>query len=97
MRATEEIKEILKSHKSEIQKRYKVKELGIFGSYLKNRQKRESDIDILVEYFEIPDLIDFIELRGYLSELLNIKVDLVMKSALKPNIGRRILKEVVYL
>jgi len=43
------------------------------------------------------DLIKFVELEEYLSELLGIKVDLVMKSALKPRIGKRILKEVVYL
>ena len=97
MRTVEEIKKILINLKPEIQKKYKVKKLGIFGSYIKNQQKRGSDIDILVEYSEVPDLIDFIELQSYLSNLLGIKVDLVMKSSLKPNIRRGILREVIYL
>jgi len=97
MRTVEEIKKILINLKPEIQKKYKVKKLGIFGSYIKNQQKRGSDIDILMEYSEVPDLIDFIELQSYLSNLLGIKVDLVMKSSLKPNIRRGILREVIYL
>lgn len=97
MKTIDEIKKVLQSHKSEIQRRYKVKELGIFGSCVKGLQSRKSDVDILVEYFETPDLIEFVELQNNLSDLLGVKVDLVMKTALKPNIGKSILKEVVYL
>jgi len=97
MGTVESIKRILKSHKREIQKRYNVKEIGIFGSYVRGEQKSKSDIDILVDFFEAPDLIEFIELRTYLSRLLKAEVDLVMKSALKPGIGRKILNEVIYL
>lgn len=97
MKTLEEMKRILTSHKIELQKRYKVKEIGLFGSYVKNEQKKTSDIDILVEYSEVPDLITFIDLQNYLSELLDVRVDLVMKRALKPNIGTRILQEVVYI
>jgi len=62
-------------------------------------QKKGSDIGILVEFYPEPeiDLIKFVELEKFLSNLLGIKVDLVMKSALKPRIGKRILKEVVYI
>ena len=66
---------------------------------MREDQKKGSDIDILVEFYpeaEI-DLIKFVELEEFLSNLLGIKVDLVMKSALKPRIGKRILKEVVYI
>ena len=80
-----------------MQKKYKIKEIGIFGSYVRGEMNKKSDIDILVEYDEVPDLIVFIDLKYYLSDLFGIKVDLVMKSALKPNIGKRVLKEVVYL
>jgi hypothetical protein len=97
MKAFEEIRKTLASHKSELQKRYKVKEIGIFGSYVKNEQKKTSDIDILVEFKETPTLIKFINLENYLSDLLGIKVDLVMKRALKPNIGKVILEEVAYI
>ena len=97
MKKIEEIKKILEEHKEELQDRYKIKKIGIFGSYIRNEQKAESDVDILVEFEEVPDLIEFVDLKNYLSELLNVKVDLVMKSVLKPNIGKRILKEVVYI
>lgn len=94
-----EIKEILKKHETKLKERYGIKEIGIFGSYVRGEQKVRSDLDILVE-FETEakmDLIKFVELEEHLSDLLGIKVDLVMKPALKPRIGKHILKEVVYL
>ena len=97
MKTLEEIKEKLKEIKPLLEERYKVKEIGIFGSYVKNKQKMRSDIDILVEFYETPTLLEFIDLKFYLSEKLGSKVDLVMKSALKPFIGKYILKEVIYI
>lgn len=91
------IERILKEHKKEIEKRFKLKEIGIFGSFVRGEQKKKSDIDILVEFEESIGLLEFIRLENLLSDLLGTKVDLVMKSALKPRIGRYILKEVVYL
>jgi len=73
-----------------------VKEIGIFGSYVRNEQKKNSDLDILVDFEETPSLFKFMELESYLKTILKVKVDLVMKSVLKPRIGRRILNEVVY-
>ena len=75
--------------------RYKVKSLEIFGSYLYGRQKKGSDLDVLVEFNEPPSLLKFIELEYRLADLLSVKVDLVMKDALKPAIGRRILEEAI--
>jgi predicted nucleotidyltransferase len=94
----EEIKNILKKHKEELKKKYGVKEIGIFGSYVRGENKKSSDLDILVEFEEYAkiDLIKFVEFENYLSELLGIKVDLVDKTTLKPAIGKHILKEVVY-
>lgn len=73
--------------------------MGIFGSYLREEQTEESDIDVLVEFepgFRF-GLITFCELEDYLSEMRGVKVDFVMKQGLKPRIGKRILSEVVYL
>lgn len=99
MKSLDEIKRILKEHEKRLKEKYKVKELGIFGSYVRGEAKESSDIDILVE-FE-PDvrisLLDFVELENYLSDILGIKVDLVEKSALKPRIGEQILSEVIYI
>ena len=78
-----------------ISKQYQVKKLSIFGSYLHHKQKFDSDLDLLVSFIEPPSLLKFIELENYLSDILGIKVDLVMDNALKPRIGERILSEAV--
>lgn len=97
MAKIEALKRILARHRKELEHKYKVKEIGIFGSYVRGDRKGKSDIDILVEFKEVPGLFKFIELEDYLSEILGIKADLVMKSALKPHIGKQILSEVIYL
>ena len=97
MKSIEEIKEIIIKHRKEVKEEYGVKEIGIFGSYLRGEQKKKSDIDILIEFEEAPGLFKFIELEDYLTEVLGVKVDLVMKSVLKPAIGKHVLEEVLYL
>ena len=97
MTGIEEKIEILKKLKPELQKQYGVSSLGIFGSFVRGKQKRKSDLDILVDYEKAPTLFGFIRLERFLSRELNIKVDLVMKSALKPSIGKHILNEVVHV
>lgn len=92
-----EIIAIIKNRKKELTSQYGVRRLGLFGSYVKNRQHKRSDIDLLVQFDRDIDLFDFIDLREYLEKQLNLKVDLVMESALKPNLGKHILKEVEYV
>jgi len=87
--------EILRQSLPEITERYKIRSLGLFGSYVRAEQRCKSDLDILVEFQEAPSLLKFLELENRLSDLLGVKVDLVMKTALKPGIGQRILDEVV--
>ena len=93
----EEIRKKLVEHKDKLQKKFRVKEIGLFGSYVRGEQKGSSDVDMLVEFEETPTLLEFIELENYLTELLGVKVDLVMKRALKPKIREQVLKEVVYV
>lgn len=99
MKKLENIKVILEKHKEELGKQYGIEEIGIFGSFLRARQKKDSDIDILVEFKPEAKMsfLEFVKLESYLSDLLGNKVDLVEKSALKPRIGKHILKEVEYL
>jgi len=97
MKTFEEIKNVLAEHKEELRQKFKVKEIGIFGSFVRGEQKKRSDIDILVEFDEPVTLFDFMDLEEHLSKLVEMKVDLVSKGALKPRIGEYILKEVVYL
>lgn len=97
MKTLEEIKGILIQSKSIIQEKYKVKEMGLFGSYVRGEQHEDSDVDVLIDFEQSPSLLKFIELENYLSDTIGIKVDLVMKRVLKPKIGENILAEVVYL
>ncbi len=92
-----EIKEAFWEQKSTLRDRYNVESIGIFGSYVRGEQKKKSDLDVLVEFYRTIDLFTFVELEDFLSEVLGVKVDLVMKNALKPRIKDRILKEAVYL
>lgn len=97
MKTLEEIKKILKEHKKELRERYFIKNLSVFGSYVRGEQTPESDIDILVEFEKPITLIQFIKLENYLSKLLGLKVDLVIKKSLKPYIKKQILKEAIPL
>ena len=92
-----EIIKIIRNSKPEMESHYGVKRLGLFGSYVREKQSKRSDIDILVTFNRDIDLFDFLDLREYLESQLRIKVDLVMESALKPAIGKRILSEVEYV
>lgn len=93
----EEIINIIRSNKPILETRYGVMRLGLFGSFVREQQRKKSDIDLLVSFGREIDLFDFIDLREFLESRLHQKVDLVMESALKPAIGRRILSEVEYV
>jgi predicted nucleotidyltransferase len=91
----ERAKQILEQNLPLLQERYNVHSLGLFGSYVRREQTPESDLDILVTFSETPGLLQFVALENHLSDLLGIQVDLVMRDALKPHLGQRILREVV--
>lgn len=97
MRTIDEIKALLSAHKTDVCQKYKVSEIGVFGSFVRGEQKRRSDIDILVDFYEIPDLFKFIELEEYFHKLLRKKVDLIDKQGIRAELKDRILKEVVYI
>jgi len=96
-KALEDIISVLKDHQKELVEQYKVSEIGVFGSYVRGKQHKKSDVDILVDFYETPSLLQFVHLENYLTDLLGIKVDLVMKKALRKYIGQEILKEVIFL
>ncbi len=97
MKSLKEINEILKAHKKELYEKYKVTEIGVFGSVVRGELKRKSDIDILVDFEEVPDLLKFINLERYLSRILMKKVDLVSKKAIRPELKDIILNEAIYI
>jgi len=83
--------------KPDLKERFKVKTIGLFGSYVKGEQKDTSDLDVLVDFYEPISLFRFIELEDFLTQQLGVKVDLVMRDALKPRIKDNILSEAIYV
>jgi predicted nucleotidyltransferase len=93
----EEIRRLLHEQLPELRKEYGVGNLWLFGSYVRGEQHKRSDLDVLVEFDEVPALPKFISLERKLREITGIKVDLVSIRALKGEIGARILREKVAL
>src|SRR4030067_2741956 len=97
MKTLEEIKAELEQLKPALREKFKVKTIGVFGSYVRGEQKRGSDVDVLVEFEEPVGLFEFMALEFYLSDLLGVKGDLVSKKALKPYIGEYSQRDGVYV
>ena len=97
MKTLPEIERILRDQKPILREKFKVREIGIFGSVVRGEQKETSDLDLLVEFEEPIGLIKYVNLQNYLSDKVGSRVDLVMKSGLKPRISRHVLKEVIYV
>ena len=98
MKTINQIKNIISAHKEILARKYKISKIGIFGSYVRQEAKKSSDLDVLVEFNKVMiGLLGFIEIENYLSGLLGVKVDLVMNGALKPRIGKQIMREIVYI
>lgn len=89
-----EIQARLKRELPALAERFGVTSLGLFGSVVRNENRPDSDVDLLVTFRTTPGLFTFIELEHHLSDLLGMKVDLVLRDALKPHIGKRVLAEV---
>jgi Predicted nucleotidyltransferases len=98
MKDAYEIKEKLRAYKPIIKERFKVKNIGIFGSFARGEQTLKSDIDILVEFDkEGKTFRNYMELKYFLEDLLGLEVDLVMIGAIKDELKETILKEVQYV
>ena len=87
----------ISKHLAVLKSRYKLKKLGVFGSYVKGQEQPASDVDILVSFEEPVDIFTFIGLKEYLESILDHRVDLVTEKALKPGIKENVLREVRYL
>jgi len=92
-----EIKKKLKNIQPELHEKYGVSKIGVFGSFSRGNEVRDSDIDILVEFDKDIDIFEFIALKDFLSEFLSRKIDLVTEDAIKPLMKDDIMKEVVYI
>src|SRR3990172_764079 len=91
----ETILEALREMLPMLQARYRVRDIGLFGSYVRKGEDSGSDLDVLVTFDEPPSLLRFLALENLLADRLGLPVDLVMRDALKPRIGSRILRDLV--
>lgn len=96
-KSLDEIRRLLRQEMPRLQREYAVRSLEIFGSFVRGEASANSDLDLLVNFDDTPTLFGFVRLEHELSQLLGVKVDLVMKDGLKPALGARILAEAVSL
>ena len=76
----------LSKHLGELQTRFGIRELSLFGSVARDEAKRSSDIDLIVDYGAPPTFRQYTDALLYLEDLLGCKVDLVTRSSLKPEL-----------
>ena len=97
MKDLEAILDELRRLRPDLETRYPIRAMGVFGSYARGEQRQDSDLDVLVDLGDGMTLIDFVGLQLEISDALGLPVDLVMTDALEPRIGERILAEAVLL
>jgi uncharacterized protein len=96
MKNVERLKAIIRENEATLKSEFKIKELAIFGSFARGEQKKNSDIDILVEFGE-PVGFEFFRAARYLEKILGVKVDLVTKDAIKPQLAGAINRDLMYV
>jgi hypothetical protein len=94
-RTLEDVKAIISEHRDELRRVHRIKAISVFGSYVRGEQKRGSDLDLLAEFQGSISLIDLIGAEQYLSKILKVKVDLIPKEDVRPELKAGILKEAV--
>ena len=95
MKDIKSLEKKLKELKPILKEKYKVKSIGIFGSYARQEAKNDSDIDILIDFSGNIGW-EFIDLKKFLEKELEKEVDLVTHEALRPEFKENILKDVIY-
>lgn len=92
----DEILQKLRDHKADLQKKYPLKSIALFGSYARGEETPESDIDLLVD-FNGPIGIEYVDLLIDIENLLNQKIDLVSNRAVKPHYRPYIEEDLIYV
>lgn len=96
MKTLEEITKVIREHKRELEVKYKVREIALFGSYVRGDYDEKSDLDVLVKFREPVGFL-FIHLADFLEEQLGVEVDLVTEDAIKPNRWKYIKEDLTYV
>lgn len=97
MATTAETLQLLASGKLELQRRFRVSDLAIFGSVARGESRPDSDIDVLVDFDGPATFKGYTGTRAFLEDLLGREVDLVMKGAMRPEIWPYVEKELIHV
>ena len=97
MRSRDEILETLGRLNPELRSTFKVRRIGLFGSFARQEQRPDSDIDLLVDFSEDADLFDLIKLKYFLEDRLGHRVDIVPERALRDELRQSVHADVSYV
>lgn len=97
MKTIDEIRSVIRAHQDELRSRYKARVVGIFGSYVRGEQREDSDLDILAVFDSDASLLDLGGAQVMLSEILGLKVDLIPREDVRPELKETIEAEAVPL
>lgn len=87
----------LKAQKKYLHDTYSVTRLGLFGSFSRGEETSDSDVDILIEFRDVPGMKEFFSTEEYLEGILNRKIDLVRENAIRPELKERIMSELILI
>ena len=96
MYTLQNILKILRQHKPELQKKYPVSKLGVFGSYARGEATEDSDIDIAVE-INGPMGLSFVAMANEIEALFGVKVDVVLKRSIKADYLQYVERDLIYV
>jgi predicted nucleotidyltransferase len=96
MKTLDEIKSIIKKHRQELEGHFKIKEIALFGSYVRGDQNTDSDLDIMITFREPVGFL-FIELCDYLEDLFGMIIDVVTRRGIKSNRWKYIEEDLIYV
>ncbi len=92
-----EVKKLLCENKPDLEQKFHVKSIALFGSYVRGQQSAKSDIDLLVEFTRPVSLLHIVSLENYLVDLMGIPVDVVLKRSVRKELRSTILKEAIQI
>lgn len=93
----DEVMAVLRKEMPYLREHFHVDEIALFGSYARGDADGKSDIDILVTFSKTPGMITFMKCENHLADRFGMKIDLVLKSALRPHIAETVLQEALYI
>lgn len=96
VKTLEEVKSVINRHKKELEEKYKVKSIAVFGSYARGEQTENSDVDIMVTFSE-PVGFEFFGLADFLEDILGVRVDLTTPDGIKPNRKEYVMEDLRYV